>query len=57
MLAGLAAKGKTYMTGVNHWRRGYDMLEQKLNALGAKVDVGPVAFIPAAVVEQPTSCV
>jgi len=56
VLAGLAAKGKTYMTGVNHWRRGYDQLEQKLNALGAKIEVGPVALIPTTV-EQPASFV
>jgi UDP-N-acetylglucosamine 1-carboxyvinyltransferase len=57
VLAGLAAKGKTYMTGVNHWLRGYDMLEQKLNGLGAKITVGPVEFIPASVTEHTVSCV
>ncbi|HBR70244.1 TPA: UDP-N-acetylglucosamine 1-carboxyvinyltransferase [Candidatus Dependentiae bacterium] len=35
VLAGLAAKGKTVMTGISHWRRGYDKLEEKLIGLGA----------------------
>lgn len=37
VLAGLAAKGKTIMTGVNHWKRGYQALDKKLNKLGAKI--------------------
>jgi len=37
VLAGLVAKGKTVMSGVNHWRRGYEALEQKLVRLGARV--------------------
>ncbi len=37
VLAGLAAKGKTVMTGVNHWKRGYQALDKKLVALGAKI--------------------
>lgn len=37
VLAGLAAKGKTILTGVNHWKRGYDKLEQKMQSLGAHV--------------------
>lgn len=39
VLAGLAAKGKTVMTGINHWRRGYDKLEEKLISLGASVRI------------------
>ncbi len=42
VLAGLVAQGKTVMTGVHHWRRGYDMLDQKLAWLGARIVIGPV---------------
>lgn len=34
-IAGLAAKGTTTMTGISHWRRGYDQLEYKMASLGA----------------------
>ncbi len=37
VLAGLAAEGKTIMTGVHHFKRGYQAFEQKLAALGAKI--------------------
>jgi UDP-N-acetylglucosamine 1-carboxyvinyltransferase len=37
VLAGLAAKGKTVMTGIHHWKRGYQALEKKLEKLGAKI--------------------
>jgi UDP-N-acetylglucosamine 1-carboxyvinyltransferase len=37
VLAGLAAQGTTTMTGVNHWKRGYESLEKKLAALGASI--------------------
>jgi len=37
VLAGLAARGSTIVTGVHHWKRGYDSLEQKLRALGGYV--------------------
>jgi len=33
-VAGLAAKGTTIMSGLQHWRRGYEALEQKLINLG-----------------------
>ncbi len=36
-IAGLAAKGTTIMTGISHWRRGYDHLEKKLASLGASI--------------------
>ncbi len=38
-LVGLAAKGITIMTGIHHWRRGYELLETKLNHLGANIQV------------------
>ncbi len=39
VLAGLAAEDTTTITGVHHWRRGYDKLEDKLASLGAKIKV------------------
>ena len=38
-LAGLAAQGTTIITGVHHWKRGYDALEKKLSALGASISI------------------
>ncbi len=37
VIAGLAAKGRTVMTGIHHWKRGYQALDQKLAHLGAKI--------------------
>lgn len=37
VLAGMVAKGTTIMTGIHHWQRGYEALEEKLMLLGAKV--------------------
>lgn len=37
MLAGLVAQGTTVMTGIDHWQRGYDDLETKLQLLGANI--------------------
>ncbi len=45
VLAGLVAKGKTVMTGMNHWRRGYDKLEDKFTALGARVSIEKGAHV------------
>lgn len=39
VLAGLAAQGTTIMTGIHHWRRGYDALDLKLMHLGAPITV------------------
>ncbi len=36
-LAGLVAKGQTTISGVYHWKRGYDGLENKLRQLGASI--------------------
>lgn len=36
-LAGLAAKGSTIMTGIHHWKRGYENLDKKLSRLGARI--------------------
>lgn len=39
VLAGLAAHGTTIVTGINHWRRGYEQLETKLAGLGGKISL------------------
>ena len=39
VLAGLVARGATVMTGMHHWRRGYDALEKKLVSLGAHIQL------------------
>ena len=50
VLAGMAAQGVTVMTGVNHWLRGYEALDKKLQALGAniKLNVAEDAVVPDA---------
>ena len=37
VLAGLAAQGTTIVSGIEHVDRGYERLESKLAALGAKI--------------------
>ncbi len=37
VVAGLMAKGTTTMTGIHHWKRGYEALEEKLAQLGAHI--------------------
>ena len=39
VIAGLAAQGYTKISGVHHFRRGYDGFDQKLRTLGAKIDI------------------
>lgn len=39
VLAGLAAQGTTRVTGIHHWRRGYDSLDRKLRALGCSIEI------------------
>jgi UDP-N-acetylglucosamine 1-carboxyvinyltransferase len=39
VLAGLVAKGSTIVTGVHHWKRGYQSLEKKLQQLGASIEL------------------
>lgn len=39
VLAGLIAEGQTKITGIHHWRRGYDQLEHKLAKLGALIEI------------------
>lgn len=47
VLAGMVAQGTTYMSGIHHWRRGYDALEVKLRLLGGRVEyVDQVGLVP-----------
>ncbi len=39
VLAGLIATGKTTISNVHHWKRGYDQLEKKLCMLGATINL------------------
>lgn len=39
VVAGLVVDGTTIITGLHHWKRGYDALEKKLQKLGAKISV------------------
>ena len=39
VLAGLAAQGTTHVTGIHHWRRGYDSLDRKLKRLGCSIEI------------------
>ncbi len=39
VIAGLVADGTTIMTGIKHWKRGYEALEIKLAALGANIQL------------------
>ena len=48
VLAGLIAEGTTRISGISHWRRGYDSLEKKLQSLGACISiVGDEDYIPS----------
>lgn len=39
VLAGLVATGTTRIGGVHHWKRGYELLDQKLCSLGASIRI------------------
>lgn len=48
VLAGLAARGQTVISGVHHIDRGYESLEEKLSGVGAKISRSGVAeAVPA----------
>lgn len=38
VLAGLVAEGTTIMSGIHHWKRGYDALDKKLERLGGSLE-------------------
>lgn len=39
VVAGLVATGTTEVSGIHHWRRGYDKLENKLRMLGGSIEI------------------
>lgn len=39
VVAGLAAQGTTTISGVHHWTRGFDKLDQSLQMLGGKIAI------------------
>lgn len=39
VIAGLVAQGQTTISGVHHFRRGYDGFDEKLRKLGAKISI------------------
>jgi UDP-N-acetylglucosamine 1-carboxyvinyltransferase len=41
VLAGLAARGQTEVSRIYHLDRGYEKLEKKLSALGARIERRP----------------
>ncbi|NOX44208.1 MAG: UDP-N-acetylglucosamine 1-carboxyvinyltransferase [Caldiserica bacterium] len=45
VLAGVAARGETRIRGVEHLRRGYENMEEKLSRLGAKIWVEEASVI------------
>lgn len=46
VLAGMAAEGQTIVENTQYWRRGYDKLEVRLNALGAEIEDAPIIVAP-----------
>ncbi len=52
-IAGLAAKGKTTLHGLQHLDRGYERFEEKLRSVGAKLRRIPLSEIDSAA--QPTA--
>ena len=43
VLAGLVAHGQTVISGVHHWRRGYEFLEKKIHILGGHITLKTAA--------------
>jgi len=39
VIAGMVAQGTTIITGLHHWKRGYEAMEKKLQQLYAKITV------------------
>lgn len=44
IIAGLVAEGTTIVSGLSHWKRGYQELEKKLQALGGNVVVSEAYY-------------
>jgi UDP-N-acetylglucosamine 1-carboxyvinyltransferase len=52
VLAGLAAGGETWVQRIYHLDRGYEKLDAKLRALGAKIDRHPVEDMPVSYIDD-----
>jgi UDP-N-acetylglucosamine 1-carboxyvinyltransferase len=52
VIAGLVADGTTIMTGIKHWKRGYEALEKKLAALGANIQLIEGEYKDATIISQ-----
>lgn len=55
VIAGLVAHGQTMISGVHHFRRGYDGFDEKLRKLGAKINIIQVNGIKTLSGNQPTN--
>lgn len=55
VLAGLIAHGSTKITGLHHWKRGYERLEQKLTRLGAHIVMVDDKSAPVVSLGQPVT--
>ncbi|NDV63516.1 UDP-N-acetylglucosamine 1-carboxyvinyltransferase [Puniceicoccales bacterium CK1056] len=52
VIAGLAAQGTTWIQRIYHLDRGYESLESKLNALGAKINRVDESLLPSELLED-----
>ena len=52
VIAGLAAQGTTWIQRIYHLDRGYESLEKKLNALGAKINRVDESALPSDLLED-----
>lgn len=55
VLAGLVAVGSTKITGIHHWKRGYERLESKLARLGANIGMVDDKSTPVVSLGQPVT--
>jgi UDP-N-acetylglucosamine 1-carboxyvinyltransferase len=52
VLAGMAASGETWIQRIYHLDRGYERLDAKLRALGAKIERLPVEEMPVSYIDE-----
>ena len=52
ILAGLAAKGETWVQRIYHLDRGYEKLDEKMSALGGIVERLPAEKMPKDLLED-----
>lgn len=44
VVAGLVSQGTTMISGIHHWKRGYDAMEEKLASLGADIRLDEYSY-------------